>query len=155
MENRFSDRLAVLREAVRYTFETLTFSETADWETLPSWPIEAANYVGSGINLLKPVRGEFSLFLDPDQCRGFVETVYGPEIWETPGHEEVGRDFLNELVNTVAGRFAATLAVEGKDIRLGLPGAIEAGSVLPGTQQPGTLLGFSLEGIRAVVRLKL
>jgi hypothetical protein len=141
----------MLSGAVGETFETLTFSEIADWRILESRPLEVENSIGSGIRLRQPVKGLFALFLNRDQCRMFVETVYGPEILQ--GSEESGilNDFLGELVNTIAGRFAATNASESGQIHLGLPKTVRQEDIPSGA----VFSAFELDGVSAFCCLEV
>lgn len=116
---------AVLQETVRESFELLAFAEVTDWEEPGSRPVEMDGYIGARIQIRKPVSGMLSLFLDRESCAGLAGAVGGEVFSDSSRETEILRDFMNELVNTIAGRFAAALAGEAKMTGLGLPAAIE------------------------------
>ncbi len=146
--------VSLLHDAVRDTFETVAFSEVTDWKISRNGTGNMSNCIASGVLLRKPVHGRFALYLDRIQCRELVETVYGPEILEQGDGEEICADFLNELVNTVAGRFVVALSSGVGEMELGLPAPIPEGTVEAGPGDGGIIAVFSLEGVPAACLLE-
>ncbi len=140
-----------LFEAVRETFETFAFCECSDWRILESRPPDMEEVIGAGIRLLHPIHGQFALFLKSRQCRTIVETLYDREIMESDDASEILDDFLRELVNTIAGRFAAANAEVSGTVHLGLPETIHPEDV----SSAAVYIAFDLEGVTAHCRLEV
>jgi hypothetical protein len=145
---RFFDMLS---NAVGETFETLTFSEISGWRILASAPPDMEECIGSAIRLRRPIKGLFALFLHRDLCWALIETVYGPEVLNGGEESDFLNDFLGELVNTIAGRFAAVNASEEGQIYLGLPKAVQPADI----PARAVFSGFELEGVPAYCCLEI
>ena len=141
MDNSLPLILSTLREKVRETFETLTFSEVSSWEISSNIPDSTDSWIGAAIDIHQPICFRFMLLLDIDQCREFVETAYGPEIIDDPACEGILKDYVGELVNTIAGRLAASLTPPDGIIELGLPQPCG----MPSRDEKTTAVTFILE----------
>ena len=113
--------MAALQDAVRESVETLAFAEVGGWEERGTDAVEMEACIGARIQVKKPLPVVLSLFLGRRQCTELMGTVNGGAFFEDDGGEELLDDFMTELVNTVAGRFSASLAGETKVAGLGLP----------------------------------
>ncbi len=141
VDNSLTLALDTLRETVRETFETIAFSEISSWEVVPDVPDSMNAWIGAAIDICQPVHCRYTLLIDREQCREFMETAYDPEISEDPAFEGILADYVGELVNTIAGRFAASLAQPGGDIELGLPQSCG----IPPAAENMTVVTFLLE----------
>jgi hypothetical protein len=146
--------LRSLPEAVQETFETLAFAEISDWTIIGNFP-DTLSVLGASISILQPFSGRLTLLLNPVQVRGLVETVYGLEVFASPEEDPVLlQDYVNELVNTIAGRLAASLAGDIA-INLGLPEPCAQDPDPSGTDHPRTRVRFSIEGVPAWAGLEV
>jgi hypothetical protein len=121
MDMRNERAAAVLHNAVCRTFENLAFAEVTDWRLSAGGEKPGGGFVGSAITLRKPEKGAMAVFLLESHCRELVQSVYGIEVSPDEENPVVIEDFINEFLNTIAGRFAADLAGEVGKIGLGLP----------------------------------
>jgi hypothetical protein len=118
---------AELNNAMAETFETLAFSEVLGFEKLEKPPSPPEDIVGSSVEIQKPVKANLSLFMSRDHLKELIERVYGNEVVSPGGDSEAfENDFLNELVNTIGGRFGDSLRKRGKLVKLGLPFIVAA-----------------------------
>lgn len=145
MDKSLPQALDTLRETVRETFETIAFSEISSWEAVTDNPDSPDAWIGAAIDICQPLHCRFTLLIDREQCREFVETAYDPEISEDPAFEIILADYVGELVNTIAGRFAASLAQQDGDIELGLPKSCG----IPSAPENTTNVTFLLEDTAA------
>lgn len=135
-----------LRESVRETFETLTFSEVSEWEVSDTFPGREEAGIGSVIDLHEPSRGRFAILLNREQCRRFIETAYGPEIEENAEEGDVLlQDYVNEIANTIAGRFAASLSSKAARTVIGLPKPFTGNDAAPGPAGQNVCVRFLIE----------
>lgn len=142
--------ITALRNAIQETFETLTFSEVSEWSTRKPDLSPAEPRIGSAIEIRTPIHARFTLLLNHSQCLEFVDTAYGPDVAESASESGILQDYINELVNTIAGRFAASLVQNNGQLLLGLPHAIDD------TQPtPQNLFAFTIDGITSLCSLVL
>jgi hypothetical protein len=155
VDNPFLTVLGLLRQAVQETFEILTFSEVDEWKVADSTISFPETCLGAAIAILRPLPCRFTLFLDREQVREFVETAYGPEVAQTADETGLLRDYVGELTNTIAGRFVASLTTKKDRIALGLPRGIEESAFIYEQTKCRTAISFVLEGIPAWCALEV
>lgn len=108
-----------LKKAVYETFEGLAFVEFDETKILEKVPNFDDGYLLTNISIDQPVQCKMTLSCSQQFANETYEAVTG-EFLDGNGNEAV-IDSLNEIVNTLAGRFVASLLEEDEDFILGLP----------------------------------
>lgn len=138
--------LESLRHSVRETFETLSFSEITGWEPAAGLPpLDDESSIGAAIEMRSPRRGRFMILLNRVQCAGFVETACGPEM----SGDGMVQDYVNEIANTIVGRFVTALSPGGGPGMIGLPEGLDEGRVPRAIRRTDVSVRFLVEGVPA------
>jgi CheY-specific phosphatase CheX len=112
-------------EAVAETLESMVFMEAVleepgDPESLGSKPL------GSSIVIKQPFTARATLYMPIELARELTMNILGAYDEEILS-DEIVRDALAELINTIAGRLMAKLTPEDQTFELGLPEPVEGG----------------------------
>jgi hypothetical protein len=125
-------------EAVRDTFETMTFMEVM----LPveESGLEIEEPLWAAIEIMKPVQVRFILVLPNALAEEVTETLFTPDP-DTPLSENLVLDTLAELVNTIGGRLMSDLVGVDQTLKLSLP---EYGRGMPESKE-AKIINLSVE----------
>jgi len=96
--------------------ENTAFTEVMPIEAAPLYGLEAR---GASLLVHDPVQGEFQLIMENGLLKYLSGIVYGSMPDEMT--EQCEGDFLDELLNTIAGRFLSAILPEDKSFTLGIP----------------------------------
>jgi CheY-specific phosphatase CheX len=119
MEIVSTDWSITLNRTISETFEQIIFQEVESWESIAVLSdIPFVHYLVR-IALDKPWTGNL-VFLIPDELAGEIARELIEEENEQIREENI-KDALNEIANTVAGRFMAETTPGSESFALGLP----------------------------------
>lgn len=120
--------------------ENTAFTEVMPVEAPPSYDLEAR---GASLLVHDPVQGEFQMIMEKSLLKYLAAIVYGPMSGELTEQSE--GDFLDELLNTIAGRFLSAILPEDKSFTLGIPERFSAPFLVPAP--PVFSWNFVVEGM--------
>ena len=120
--------------------ENTAFTEVLPVEAAPPYDLEAR---GASLLVHDPVQGEFQLIMENSLLKYLVSIVYGTNFAELAEQSE--GDFLDELLNTIAGRFLSVILPADKSFTLGIPERFCAPFIEP--PPPVFLWNFVVEGM--------
>lgn len=129
----------VLSEAAVETLETMAFMEVTLKDLAASDLDEARGYWAT-ITLHQPLQGQLTLFVPTALGEEIAATLLGVDEADPPS-EEVIRDSMAEVVNTIAGLAMGRLA-GNQLVEIGLP-VSEKGSG-PSPQKPDLVCGLTM-----------
>lgn len=124
MEKNEEETVQILNDAVSNVFENVTFSQALDGTLIKRLPDWIEKSYGASIEITKPKSLVFTFFIDKNHAKNLTEIVSGEE--SCSENEEIIRDFVSEMTNSVAGTFAANLIDGTNEIKLGLPEIVNA-----------------------------
>lgn len=145
-----SSLVDMLRNAVTESFETLAFADVTEWRGIDSVPVDLGECIGACIKVRRPISGLLALFLAREQCAEFVGAVNGADSSVYMTETELLDDFMKELVNTIAGRFATAVAGETGVAGLGSPSITGEWEIERGSCDRQRLIGFAVDGSPAL-----
>lgn len=120
--------------------ENTAFTEVMAVDVAPSYDQNAR---GASLLVHDPVQGEFQLIMEHSLLKYLAGIVYGPV---SGGLNEQGEgDFLDELLNTIAGRFLSVILPADKSFTLGIPESFCAPFTVP--SPPVFIWNFVVEGM--------
>lgn len=102
--------------AVLETFENLAFMEP---ESTPGREFAAGRALCCSLAILSPLRSSMQIAMDEDLGKLITGTIWSMQIDSVD--EQMCRDALAELLNTIAGRFMKALLPADQVFQLGLP----------------------------------
>lgn len=108
----------ILVEAISGTIEEMVFHAVD--EVLEECPEQSDEEVWAFLPLLEPLEGELFFIIPNEFARSLTETIYAVED-ESLVTDEMVNDLVAELVNTIGGKFMASLLPPDKTFKLGLP----------------------------------
>ncbi|MFA6498399.1 MAG: hypothetical protein WC256_12065 [Desulfurivibrionaceae bacterium] len=120
--------------------EDMAFTEVMPSEATPQYDLAAR---GASLLVHDPVQGEFQLIIENSLLKYLAGIVYGPMADEL--NEQSEGDFLDELLNTIAGRFLSVILPEDKSFTLGIPERFSGPFVVP--VPPVSSWSFVIEGM--------
>jgi len=106
--------------AVAETFENLAFMEP---EYSPDKEFAAAVTYGCSLAIHAPLQSTMQIVMDEELGKVITSTVWSRQ--KESVDEQMCRDTLAELLNTIAGRFMKALLPADQTFQLGLPEVIE------------------------------
>ena len=131
-----------LGSAIDKTMEEMTFEEV-EIEKVPKTPSAMLNdSLWAALPIKRPLAGKLVLDTSQVYARKLAEGVYGD-----PGEEfsdDIVRDVLAEILNTVAGSFIKELVPQDQEFELGLP-TTGLGKI-PGPEIPVTSIRANVGG---------
>lgn len=120
--------------------ENTAFTEVMPIESPPEYELEAQ---GASLLVHDPVQGEFQLIMENSLLKYLAAIVYGSMAGEISEQSE--GDFLDELLNTIAGRFLSQILPSDKSFTLGIPERFSGPFVVPAPPVPSW--SFVVEGM--------
>lgn len=120
--------------------ENTAFTEAMPVDAAPSYDVESR---GASLLVHDPVQGEFQMIMENSLLKYLAGIVYGPMSGELTEQSE--GDFLDELLNTIAGRFLSVILPEDKSFTLGIPERFSAPFIVP--SPPVFSWSFVVEGM--------
>ena len=133
-------------EAVKNTFETMTFMEVMPLEIETALEIEEPYW--AAIQIIEPVRAKLVMILPAVLAEEITETLFTPEPG-LPLPENIALDTLAELVNTIAGRLMSDQVNLEHTLSISLP---EYGRGLPETKN-GRIINLTVEEMHPITVL--
>lgn len=106
--------------------ENTAFTEVMPVEAAPEYGPEAR---GASLLVHDPIQGEFQLIMEDSLLKYLAGIVYGAMPGELTELSE--RDFLDELLNTIAGRFLSAILPADKSFILGIPERFQGPFIVP------------------------
>lgn len=101
------------------TFEGMAFAEFDQHQELPEIPgFEDTDFITS-IELEYPLKGRLDLILSEQFTYEMTESISGEDISEDSA--SIIPDTMNEILNTLAGRFMALITSKNEEFKMGLP----------------------------------
>jgi len=108
-----------LETAVSESLEGLAFIEFDTVEMRPELPKESNEYYISSIEIFTPFKGKIFLICPEQFMENTIEAITGQEL---EGNDNpIIVDTLNELLNTICGRFMIDLLPAESEFDFGLP----------------------------------
>jgi len=107
---------AILEQVISEIMENTAFTEVIPADRTPQYTPETR-----GVSLLvhDPVQGEFKLVMENSLLKHLTSIVYGSV--SSVVTEQTEADLLDELLNTIAGRFLSAILPVDKSFSLGIP----------------------------------
>jgi CheY-specific phosphatase CheX len=130
-----------MTRALAETLESMAFMEVTAGLSDEEAPYDD-ELLWSGIDVAAPFQGRITLVMPQGLALEMTETMFGFGEIETP-LEDLARDTLAEIINTLAGRLMAGIVPEDQTFELGLP---ETGEGWPDTHAPKQEFRLSVEG---------
>lgn len=116
MTSEESNWTGIMVPLISEIIENTAFTEVMPSETIPQYDLAAC---GASLLVHDPVQGEFQLIMENSLLKYLSSIVYGSLAGEL--NEQSEGDFLDELLNTIAGRFLSAILPEDKSFTLGIP----------------------------------
>lgn len=138
----------IVLSAVAETLENMAFMEVVRDECPPS--SLSVEVLSARLAIHEPTAGEVHLTMPHSLLAQVAEAAYAlpAEALE----EQILRDLLAELLNTIAGRFLTLLLPPEQSYRLGLPELEDADAPAPGATDH--LWNFRMEDNRFTLRIR-
>ncbi len=111
---------AAVDKALSGTLESMAFAEVVPLRKVPDCEVVDELNVYTMIDLLEPRAGKVVLILSKQLAESITESIYGmfEEGELGPDHQ---RDAVNEILNTLTGRFCVEMFGENTIYNLGIP----------------------------------
>lgn len=132
------DLQKALVAAVLETFENLAFMEP---KFTPGQEFAAGETFCCSLAILAPVKNTMQIAMDEDLGKLITATIWSRQ--KETVDEQMCRDALAELLNTIAGRFMKAVLPEDQTFQLGLPEVVESCCTFESDWQ---VFSFSLDG---------
>lgn len=116
MTSKESNWAGIIVPLISEIIENTAFTEAMPIEAAPQYDLAAR---GASLLVHDPVQGEFQLIMENSLLKYLASIVYGPTASEVTEQSE--GDFLDELLNTIAGRFLSAILPDDKSFTLGIP----------------------------------
>ncbi len=116
MTSEESNWAGIMVPLISEIIENTAFTEVMPSEAPPPYDLAAR---GASLLVHDPVQGEFQLIMENSLLKYLASIVYGPMAGAL--NEQSEGDFLDELLNTIAGRFLSAILPEDKSFTLGIP----------------------------------
>jgi CheY-specific phosphatase CheX len=107
-----------LADAVSEAFENMFFADIVSCLDLDSIEVEKPSLIIS-VDTIAPFKGNVGLVIDLDYSNEIVLEMTGGDVEETT--PEIVSDALNEIANTIVGRFLSRVVPEDEEFSLGFP----------------------------------
>lgn len=120
--------------------ENTAFTEVMSVGSPPEYELDAK---GASLLVHDPVQAEFQLIMESRLLKYLAAIVYGSMAGEISEQSE--GDFLDELLNTIAGRFLSQILPADKSFTLGIPERFSGPFVVPAPPVPSW--SFVVEGM--------
>lgn len=130
----------IIAPLVSEILENTAFTEVMPVAVAPPYDGKAR---GASLLVHDPVQGEFQLIMENSLLKHLASIVYGPVSGELT--EQGEGDFLDELLNTIAGRFLSVILPADKSFTLGIPERSCAPFIVP--TPPVFIWNFVIEGM--------
>lgn len=127
------------------TFEGMAFAEFDQHQEPPEIPgFEDTDFITS-IELEYPLKGRLDLILSEQFTYEMTESITGEDISEDSA--SIIPDTMNEILNTLAGRFMALLTSKNEEFKIGLPycARISEKKELFGKEKNSVIVEFDFE----------
>jgi CheY-specific phosphatase CheX len=102
--------------AVTETMENMAFEQV---EEAPDTSAPAGDVIWASMPVIRPSKAEISIELSTDYAKAVTEALFG--FMENGPDENIVRDALAEMLNTIGGRFMAQMTPAKQEFELGLP----------------------------------
>ncbi|MFH1019631.1 MAG: hypothetical protein V1782_03300 [Pseudomonadota bacterium] len=140
MTNEESAWAGIIAPLISEIIEETAFTEVMPSEVAPPYDLQAR---GASLLVHDPVQGEFQLIMENSLLKYLTGIVYGPMPGEVTEQNE--GDFLDELLNTIAGRFLSAILPVDKSFTLGIPERFQGPFIVPAP--PVLSWNFVVEGM--------
>lgn len=144
-----------IERALADTFEGIAFSEVLAQSELDQPAQVADDAIGVALDFNEPLDLELFFLVTADHAREAFEAVSGLDGSEVD--QQVLKDFVKELTNTVGGHLAFMLDPEKKDMMIGLPKLVEGEerrlNLTPG--EDNLLMDFQVENHHVLCGLRV
>jgi len=114
--------VAELNQAISETFEQIIFQEVDTFEAISVLPENLEGFYHVSIQLLEPWHGGLSLIIPAMMAAEVVADLIDEQTGDDI--ETMTKDAINEVANTVAGRFMAKIIPDTQSFTLGLPSCV-------------------------------
>ena len=102
--------------AVTETMENMAFEQV---EEAPQTSAPTGDLIWASMPVIRPAKAEISLELSNEYAKAVTEALFG--FMENGPDENIVRDALAEMLNTIGGRFMAQMTPAKLEFELGLP----------------------------------
>jgi CheY-specific phosphatase CheX len=103
--------------AVTETMENMAFEQVE--ESVEATATPAGDLIWASMPVIRPSKAEISIELSNDYAKAVTEALFG--FMENGPDDNIVRDALAEMLNTIGGRFMAQLTPAKQEFELGLP----------------------------------
>lgn len=129
-----------LEEALSESLENMAFLELESGERVEEKPQLQPDHMLVSLDITKPLSGKFYLVFPEDMVTEMTETVA-----EDEAEEEMKKDVLSEMANTVAGRFLAHVFPK-QEFEMGIPECCDSGKFRKSRFDNEIVMQFDAEG---------
>lgn len=140
MTSEGRDWAAILAQVISEIIESTAFTEVMAAERDPRYDPDARI---ASLLVHDPVQGEFKLVMESALLKYLTSIVYGSV--SSAVTEQTEADLLDELLNTIAGRFLSAILPADKSLSLGIPEKLSGPLQLPAP--PALSRSFVIEGM--------